>query len=1199
MEPLILLIEPELDERAATATMSRAQKVYEEGARDISRVMRQQITDGTVAAGQGFEDLETKARRAYLGMQDAGEKVAAAERRYEAARERGAANAEALGRRVERARLDEIQAIQRATTAYREMEEAAQDAGQAGERAGTGILSGLRGAVSGAGDAGGGMADSFMGGFAGSTALMRLGAAGGPIALGLAGVAALGVTAGKVLADNIASGLQSLSMKNLFQARLGVDDATMAQYGSAAGKAYADMWGDSVADNLRAIQFGVQGGVISPGASDTEIQTMIAHMQTLASVMEVDVQEAARAAGQLIRGGFAADGEQAADIIATGFQNGIDISGDWLDTITEYSTQFRKLGLDGGDAIGLISQGLEGGARDADKVADSLKEFSIRAVDGSKATAEGFAAIGLNADDMARRILAGGDTARTAFGVTLEAIQSISDPIQQALTWQALFGTQWEDMGDAINSLDLTKAREEFGSTEGAIQGMTDKLGEHSDGWVGLGREIDTTFGRLKEWLADSDIGRFLSQGLPDFLGNTVFGDAPKPGEDGYPSFYPALDPPTVGPRLPSPVPGGGPITQDMLAGARADLESRGVALPALLGDPSAPPPPPGKSAAETYKEWYQSGPPAGGADAPLPGAVTPILTETQQAAKDEAEKAAGGTGLPGAPSLPLQYTSTAGLPTGIANATTRLDEARHAVAEKEARVNQLMQSNNADADDIQKARNDLAKAQQSQMQAEQSLTDARINSTEKATKQLTSLSNDLSEMGNQLDADFGLSKGLGGFIENVVKAFGNALTAPLLAALGMVEKANPNEGSGLIGIGAANGLFGSQYTPAAIAATQMSNTQAVPQGYGGQAAIPGMLSGVPKSSFSDAGLQPNAARLNDIIAANFPDITDIGGYRANDPYPDHPSGRALDIMIPNYDTPEGKGYGDQINQFLHANAGALGLDSTIWQQQYQPAGGDPSMMGSRGSDTQNHMDHIHALTSAGAAAPSPSYPGVSPGLPTSAPGGGMYPGVGMPQSPMFGGGMPGIGSGIGQAGAAGIPQPAAGASIGAGQGGTAFPSAGGNSGNVIGGIPLDAAMAATAALDTMAPGSSAAAKIGIQLANRTVGFGAQVGGIAGSGVLETLSLGDNPKGNLGASWLGRGIGGLAGAAPALPNIAGGEPPGPMTEQGGGQGGESGTTINQNDQSIHVKNEKATEDQTGKIIAEHQAATWAPAGKQP
>lgn len=1156
MEPLILLIEPELDERAATATMSRAQKVYEEGARDISRVMRQQITEGTVAAGKGFEDLETKARRAYLGMQDAGEKVAAAERKYEAAKERGASNAEALGRRVERARLDEIQAIQKATTAYREMEDAAKGAGQAGEQAGSGILAGLRGAVSGAGDAGGGMADSFMGGFAGSTALMRLGAAGGPIGIALAGAAALGVTAGKVLADNINAGLQSLRTQDLFQTRLGVDDATMAQYGSAAAKAYTDNWGASVEDNLRAVQFGVQGGVINPGASDTEIQNTIAQMQTLASVMEVDVQEAARAAGQLMRGGFAADGEQAADIIVTGFQSGLDIAGDWLDTITEYSTQFRKLGLDGGDAIGLISQGLQGGARDSDKVADSLKEFSIRAVDGSKLTAEGFAAIGLNADQMAQKFLAGGDSARSAFDTTLQAIRSLEDPIQQAMTWQALFGTQWEDMGDAINSMDLSTARNEFASTGGAIDAATQKLSQHASGWDSLGRNIDVTFGKLQKWLADSAIGDFLNTGIPGFINDTVF---PDPLGD----------------------------AQSQLAAARqAEAERR------AMGSGFA-------NAGQAQRARRGLTP---GADGLTPGPRTPILTETQQQAADAAEEAAGGSGLPGAPSVPLQYTNTAGLPTGIANATTRLDEARHAVAEKEARVNQLMQSNNADADDIQKAKNDLTKAQQSQLQAEQSLTDARINATEKANKQLTGLSNDLSEMGNQLDADFGLSKGLGGFIENVVKAFGNALTAPLMAALGMVEKANPNEGSGLIGIGAANGMFGSQYTPASIAAMQTSATSGVPAGYAGGGANP--IYGSP------AAAQPGQSAREFAHEAMLPFFEQQGftvGDHQADRYGEHQNG-ALDIMV------DSIAEGNAVLQQVLADPNAYGAIFNNQAYGYgQGSEGRPYSGGFTGNPTQDHQDHVHVFYQPGGAnniapgggvsipalsAPSPAYPGVSPGLPTSAPGGGWFPGMGMPQSPVFGGGMPGIGGGIGQAGAPGVPQPGVGGAIGAGQGGSAYPSTGGNSGNVVGGIPLDAAMAATAALDTMAPGSSAAAKIGIQLANRAVGFGAQVGGIAGSGVLETLSLGDNPKGNLGASWLGKGLGGLAGAAAALPNIAGQKPPGPMDQAGGGQAG-GNTTIDQSDRSINVKNEKATEDQTGKVIAEHQMAMQAPAGRQP
>ena len=128
MDPIFLRIEPELDERAATATMQRAQRVYEQGARDISRVMRDQMNGATDAAGAGFNELETKARKAYLSMQDASEKVAAAERKHQQAVANGAANAEALGRRVERARLAEIEAIERATAAYNEYGQAAQQA---------------------------------------------------------------------------------------------------------------------------------------------------------------------------------------------------------------------------------------------------------------------------------------------------------------------------------------------------------------------------------------------------------------------------------------------------------------------------------------------------------------------------------------------------------------------------------------------------------------------------------------------------------------------------------------------------------------------------------------------------------------------------------------------------------------------------------------------------------------------------------------------------------------------------------------------------------------------------------------------------------------------------------------------------------------------------------------------------------------
>lgn len=405
---MTLKIQSELDERSAAAAADRAERIYTDAAQKMGRELSEGLTKGAREGGAAIEKMADDARASYKKVGEATDEVTAAVRLFKEMQEQGARGTEIQAERVRQARKREKEAIKEAAAAYDEYERSARGAAQAGEQAGDSIASGLRTAVGSAASTGQDAASDFVSGFAGSSALMRLGAASGPVGLALAGLAGVGLMAGKVLADNIAAGLQTMATRDLFQARLGVDETTMAGYGQSAANAFTDMWGTSVEDNLRAVQFAVQGGVISPGASDAEIEAAIAQMQTLATIMEVDVSEAARASGQLIRGGFAQSGTEAADIIASGFQRGLDISGDWLDTITEYTTQFRKLGLEGDDALGLLQQGLQGGARDTDVVADSLKEFSIRAVDGSKLTAEGFGAIGLNADDMAARFLAGG-----------------------------------------------------------------------------------------------------------------------------------------------------------------------------------------------------------------------------------------------------------------------------------------------------------------------------------------------------------------------------------------------------------------------------------------------------------------------------------------------------------------------------------------------------------------------------------------------------------------------------------------------------------------------------------------------------------------------------------------------------------------------------------------------------------------------
>ncbi|WP_131726908.1 MULTISPECIES: phage tail tape measure protein [unclassified Mycobacteroides] len=115
-----------------------------------------------------------------------------------------------------------------------------------------------------------------------------------------------------------------------------------------------------------------------------------------------------------------------------------------------------------------------------------------------------------------------------------------------------------------------------------------------------------------------------------------------------------------------------------------------------------------------------------------------------------------------------------------------------------------------------------------------------------------------------------------------------------------------------------------------------------------------------------EAGLQSKTILINRAISMLFGDrIREIGGMRS-DSMPYHPSGRALDIMIPDSSTPEGKQLGDDIRRHLLENASAYGLEDVIWQQNWTGANGQSNRMDDRGGPTANHMDHVHATSIGG-----------------------------------------------------------------------------------------------------------------------------------------------------------------------------------------------------------------------------------------
>ena len=121
----------------------------------------------------------------------------------------------------------------------------------------------------------------------------------------------------------------------------------------------------------------------------------------------------------------------------------------------------------------------------------------------------------------------------------------------------------------------------------------------------------------------------------------------------------------------------------------------------------------------------------------------------------------------------------------------------------------------------------------------------------------------------------------------------------------------------------------------------------------------------LPPGVASEDRLQVKTIWAARTISVLFPQIKTIYGYR-QDPLPWHPNGLAIDVMIPNHDSPEGIQLGNQIAGYALANAKRWGVNHVIWRQKIYPGVGAGNWTADYGSETANHYDHVHIATDGG-----------------------------------------------------------------------------------------------------------------------------------------------------------------------------------------------------------------------------------------
>jgi trimeric autotransporter adhesin len=391
---------------------------------------------------------------------------------------------------------------------------AAQGAGQK--------LTGLAGQVSER--AGLGAGGSFVGGF--TSKLGDLGGKGGPIAASLVGVAAVGLIAGVTLMKAISDGMEREKAQDLIQAKLGISEKAAQDIGRAAGAAYTNGWGESVTANMDAARAAIQSGVLTGEEDTNTFKQTIEQLNIVAELMGEDVPAVARSAGQAIKNGLAKDGAEAFDFLASAQRNSLNVSEDLLDSFDEYSTQMRALGLEGSEGWALVAQGVKNGARDTDVVIDALKEFKLRASDGTAAAAEGFDKLGVSADDFRSAMAKGGTASRDMMATMLRNLHEIKDPQDRYNASLALFGTKFEDIQGAVDTMNLDTAAKQFGDVAGEAKKAGDIMSSNTaSSFDSAKRTILASADEIKVGLAGvfgpvlADLATGVSEHKPELMG--------------------------------------------------------------------------------------------------------------------------------------------------------------------------------------------------------------------------------------------------------------------------------------------------------------------------------------------------------------------------------------------------------------------------------------------------------------------------------------------------------------------------------------------------------------------------------------------------------------------------------------------------------------------------------------------------------
>ena len=257
--------------------------------------------------------------------------------------------------------------------------------------------------------------------------------------------------------------LESDTALSKLEARTGATGAKMAGFEDVLNEVYNANYGESMGAVSEALSTVIQ---MTGELDNASLSQITKNAITLEDVFGYDVTESMRAVNSLTKQ-FGISSDEAFNLVVQGAQQGLDQNGDLLDTINEYSVQFKNAGYSANDMFNMLKNGTSEGTWSVDKLGDAVKEFNIRMSDGT--ANEYLSQLGLNANSVIAQFNKGGTEAQAAIGKVMQALSECDNETLQYQAGVGLMGTMYEDLGaDAVQALMQTQGA--INSTNAAMQ---------------------------------------------------------------------------------------------------------------------------------------------------------------------------------------------------------------------------------------------------------------------------------------------------------------------------------------------------------------------------------------------------------------------------------------------------------------------------------------------------------------------------------------------------------------------------------------------------------------------------------------------------------------------------------------------------------------------------------------------------------